>query len=74
MKQLLLQAEILAVDNLYRAIREDIGLSNNGLAQFDLFKLFLKDAYLMDEFLKAGGIPSAASTPVPDAGAGGSAK
>ena len=45
----------LAMDNLYRAIRDDIGLSNNGLAQFDLIKLFLKDAHLMDEFLQSGG-------------------
>ena len=45
----------LAMDNLYRAIREDIGLNNKGLAEFDLIKLFLKDAHLMDEFLRAGG-------------------
>lgn len=47
----------LSVDNLYRAIREDIGLSNSGLAQFDIFKLFLKDAHQMDTFLKTGVIP-----------------
>lgn len=45
----------LALDNLYRAIRNDIGLSNKGLAQFDLIKLFLKDAHLLDGFLRAGG-------------------
>jgi len=45
----------LTLDNLYRAIRDDIGLSNKGLDQFDLIKLFLKDAHLMDEFLRAGG-------------------
>jgi len=60
----------LAVDNLYRAIRDDIGLSNNGLAQFDLFKLFLKDAHLMDEFLLAGVMQNAAPNSVPKKGAG----
>jgi hypothetical protein len=45
----------IAMDNLYRAIREDIGLNNKGLSEFDLIKLFLKDAHLMDEFLRAGG-------------------
>lgn len=41
-----------AVDSLYRAIREDIGLSNKGLQPLDLFKLFLKDPHEVDAFLK----------------------
>lgn len=51
------ESVFLAVDNMYRAIREDIGLSNSGLVQFDIFKLFLKDADKMDTFLKTGTIP-----------------
>lgn len=42
-----------AVDNLYRAIREDIGLSNKGLQPLDLFKLFLKDPQEIDAFLQS---------------------
>jgi hypothetical protein len=33
----------LAVDNLYRAIREDIGLSNAGLPPLHLVKMYLSD-------------------------------
>lgn len=43
-----------AIDNLYRAIREDIGLSNKGLEPLDLFKLFLKDPHEIETFLKDG--------------------
>jgi hypothetical protein len=59
------ESVFLAVDNLYRAIREDVGLSNNGLAQFDLFKLFLKDAEQMDIFLKTGVMPPNANSSEP---------
>lgn len=41
-----------AIDNLYRAIREDIGLSNKGLQPLELFKLFLKDPHEIDAFLQ----------------------
>ena len=41
-----------AVDNIYKAIREDIGLSNKGLMPLDLFKLFLKDPQEIDNFFK----------------------
>jgi len=41
-----------AVDQLYRAIREDIGLSNKGLQPLDLFKLFLKDPHEVEEFFE----------------------
>ncbi|MDC2889118.1 hypothetical protein [Psychrosphaera algicola] len=33
----------LAIDNLYRAIREDIGLSNSGLPSLHLVKMYLSD-------------------------------
>lgn len=56
----------LSVDNLYRAIREDIGLSNSGLAQFDIFKLFLKDADQMDIYLKAGTTPPSLDASAPN--------
>jgi hypothetical protein len=36
------------VDNLYKAIREDIGLSNSGLNNLELIKLFLKDPDELD--------------------------
>lgn len=41
-----------AIDQLYRAIREDIGLSNKGLQPLDLFKLFLKDPHEIEEFFE----------------------
>ena len=37
-----------AVDKIYQAIREDIGLSNKGLNNFELIKLFLKDLTELD--------------------------
>lgn len=37
------------VDNLYKAIREDIGLSNSGLNNLELIKLFLKDPDELDK-------------------------
>lgn len=36
------------VNNLYKAIREDIGLSNSGLNNLELIKLFLKDPDELD--------------------------
>lgn len=41
-----------AVDELYRAIREDIGLSNKGLKSLDLIKLYINDPEEMDKILK----------------------
>ncbi len=38
----------MAVNNLYKAIREDIGLSNAGLNNLELIKLFLKDPDELD--------------------------
>jgi len=38
----------VAVDNIYKAIREDIGLSNSGLNNLELIKLFLKDPTELD--------------------------
>lgn len=38
-----------AVDNLYKAIREDIGLSNRGLNQHQLVKMYLKNKNEIDE-------------------------
>jgi hypothetical protein len=34
---------LMAVNNLYKAIREDIGLSNAGLNNLELIEIFLKD-------------------------------
>lgn len=39
----------LAVDNMYKAIREDMGLRNNGLNNLELVKLFLSDPEELDE-------------------------
>jgi len=39
----------MAVDNLYKAIREDIGLSNSGLNNLELIKIFLKDPSELDK-------------------------
>ncbi len=39
------------MDNIYRAIREDIGLSNKGLNKFDLIKLYLNDPDELDKKL-----------------------
>ena len=38
-----------AVDELYKAIREDIGLSNRGLDKYQLVKMYLKDPSELDE-------------------------
>lgn len=39
----------VAVNDLYKAIREDIGLSNAGLNDLELVKLFLKNPDELDE-------------------------
>ncbi len=39
----------MAVNNLYKAIREDIGLSNAGLNNLELVKIFLKDPDELDK-------------------------
>jgi len=39
----------LAVNNIYKAIREDIGLSNTGLNNLELVKIFLKDPEELDK-------------------------
>ena len=41
----------VVVENLYRAIREDIGLSNSGLARGDLFKMYLKNPDELDRLI-----------------------
>ena len=38
----------MAVHNLYKAIRRDIGLSNAGLNNLELVKIFLKDPDELD--------------------------
>lgn len=43
---------LLVVDELYRAIREDIGLSNHGLKQNQLIKIFLTDPEEADKLSK----------------------
>ncbi|MBL1379391.1 hypothetical protein [Zobellella iuensis] len=40
-----------AVNNLYKAIREDIGLSNKGLNSHELVKMYLSDPGELDEIL-----------------------
>ena len=40
-----------AVNNLYEAIREDIGLSNKGLNSHELVKMYLSDPGELDEIL-----------------------
>lgn len=40
---------LMAVNNLYKAIREDIGLSNTGLNNLELVKLYLKDPSELDK-------------------------
>ncbi|HOB60510.1 MAG TPA: hypothetical protein PKI41_00130 [Candidatus Competibacteraceae bacterium] len=40
-----------AVDRLYREMRKDIGLSNKGLPQNQLVKIYLKDPYELDRAL-----------------------
>jgi len=40
---------LLSVDNLYRAIRSDIGLSNKTLNNYDLVKMHLKDPNELDQ-------------------------
>jgi len=44
-------AVIQAANNLYLAIREDIGLSNRGLTNYELIKMYLKDPSEIDEML-----------------------
>lgn len=39
---------LFAVDELYQAIREDIGLSNKGLEKHQLMKMYLKDPSELD--------------------------
>lgn len=39
----------LAVNNLYKAIRKDIGLSNKGLNNLELVKMYLKDPEELDK-------------------------
>ncbi|MCZ6802687.1 MAG: hypothetical protein O7D86_01815 [Proteobacteria bacterium] len=41
----------VAVDNLYKAIREDIGLSNRGLNNLELVKMYLSDPGELDEMM-----------------------
>jgi len=43
---------ILAVDNLYKAIRDDIGLSNSGLDNCELAKIFIIDRDEVDKLVK----------------------
>ncbi len=45
-------AVILAVDNLYKAIRNDIGLSNSGLNNHELVKIFITDRAELDKLMK----------------------
>ncbi len=40
---------LVAVNDIYKAMREDIGLSNSGLNNNKLIKLFLLDPKEMDE-------------------------
>ncbi len=40
---------LMAVNNLYKAIREDIGLSNAGLNNLELIEIFLKDPDELDK-------------------------
>lgn len=42
---------LFAMDDMLRAIRQDLGLSNRGLARGDLVKLFLKDPDTLQETL-----------------------
>ena len=43
---------MLALDNLYRAIRTDIGLSNRGLQKYHLVKMYLSDPENLQSFIK----------------------
>ncbi len=43
-----------AVNNLYKSIRKDIGLSNSGLNNLELIKLYLKDPNELDELRALG--------------------
>lgn len=42
----------VAIENLYKAIREDIGLSNKGLNNFELNKMYLSNPEEVDELMK----------------------
>ncbi|MCF6322043.1 MAG: hypothetical protein L3J32_09780 [Rhizobiaceae bacterium] len=44
-----------SVDDLYRAFREDIGLSNNGLPPYHFVKALLSDPTELDEMQKIKG-------------------
>ena len=41
----------IAVDNLYKSIREDIGLSNKKLNNYELVRMYLKDPTELDEII-----------------------
>lgn len=41
----------IAVDNLYKAIRKDLGLSNQGLNNYELIKMYLKDSQELDQII-----------------------
>lgn len=43
------------VNNLYKAIREDIGLSNKGLDNYELVKMYLSNPSELDEVLASNG-------------------
>lgn len=46
-----------ALDNLYRAIREDIGLSNKGLETHDLMKMYLSNPDELEDMLSTKKVP-----------------
>lgn len=41
----------IEVDNLYKAIRKDLGLSNQGLNNYELIKMYLKDPQELDQVI-----------------------
>ncbi|WP_237062481.1 hypothetical protein [Microbulbifer zhoushanensis] len=55
-----------SIDQLYQAIREDIGLSNEGLNRLDTVRLYLKNPEELDQLINItsqGSKPPAAGTP-----------
>jgi hypothetical protein len=42
---------VRAVDNIYKAMREDIGLSNSGLNNYELIKMFVTDPDEIDKVM-----------------------
>ena len=42
---------VKAVDNIYKAMREDIGLSNSGLNNYELIKMFVTDPDEIDKVM-----------------------